>query len=491
MRSDEIRARLDFPIIDVDGHQTPIEPGFEDYLRKEGGSEFAERYRARMAARFDPRSTNFFGAELDWYDMSPEERRDRRARRGGWWGSPARNTLDRATSVLPKLLYERLDEFGLDYTILYAGGLFDLLMEPEEEIRRVTVRAMNSFQADLYRGYVDRMTVAASIPMGHPQEAIDELEYAVCELGLKVIAITPGVQRPIPELDRRIPEASPEANWFDSYGLDSAHDYDPFWARCVELKVAVTSHGGMVPGMPYHGRSISSFVFNHVGTHAYQQSLLCKSLFLGGVTRRFPELNFAFLECGVGFACSLYAELISHWAKRNRTVIDDLNPANIDRESYLDLVARYGSERLRATLDQIRSSLEVPGPDMDEAMLDEWSALEIASPEDLRELFTRRFYFGCEADDPINAWAFRDDINPMDARMKIALSSDISHWDVPDMSKVVEEAYSLVETGKLGELEFKEFACTNAVRLHAGMNPDFFKGTVCEQAAEQILKDVG
>ena len=34
-------------------------------------------------------------------------------------------------------------------------------------------------------------------------------------------------------------------------------------------------------------------------------------------------------------------------------------------------------------------------------------------------------------------------------------------------------------------------ACANAVRLHAGMNPDFFKDTVCEQAAKQILKDLG
>ncbi len=46
MRSDEIRAQLNFPIIDVDGHQAPIEPRSEDYVRKERGSEFAERYRA-------------------------------------------------------------------------------------------------------------------------------------------------------------------------------------------------------------------------------------------------------------------------------------------------------------------------------------------------------------------------------------------------------------------------------------------------------------
>ena len=35
-----------------------------------------------------------------------------------WWGLPTRNTLDHATSRLPKLLYERLDEIGLDVTVL-------------------------------------------------------------------------------------------------------------------------------------------------------------------------------------------------------------------------------------------------------------------------------------------------------------------------------------------------------------------------------------
>src|ERR1700683_2736065 len=34
-------------------------------------------------------------------------------------------------------------------------------------------------------------------------------------------------------------------------------------------------------------------------------------------TRRFPSLKFAFLEGGVGWGCSLYNDLIGHWAKRN------------------------------------------------------------------------------------------------------------------------------------------------------------------------------
>jgi hypothetical protein len=53
--------------------------------------------------------------------------------------------------------------------------------------------------------------------------------------------------------------------------------------------------------------------------------------------------------------------------------------------------------------------------------------------EDIRELFVRRFYFGCEADDPINSWAFQ--ANAFDGRLGAVFGSDIGHFDVPDMTK--------------------------------------------------------
>jgi hypothetical protein len=67
------------------------------------------------------------------------------------------------------------------------------------------------------------------------------------------------------------------------------------------------------------------------------------------------------------------------------------------------------------------------------------------------------------------------------------ISSDIGHWDVPDMTKVLEQAYGLVDKELMSEEDFRDFVFTNPISLHAGMNPDFFKGTVVEQAAKEIL----
>ena len=87
------------------------------------------------------------------------------------------------------------------------------------------------------------------------------------------------------------------ACWLDVLGIDSGYDYDPVWRTCQELGYAVTFHSA---AENYGLRnSISNFVFNHIGHFGEAGNAVCKALFLGGVTRRFPQMQFAFLEGGV------------------------------------------------------------------------------------------------------------------------------------------------------------------------------------------------
>ena len=115
-RSAAIREKLNHPIIDSDGHTAEFEPVLFDYLRDVGGSRAVERLLAMPDSPFAFR----------WYKLSPEERRDQRQIRPHFWVHPAANTLDRATSSLPKLLYQRLDEMGLDFTIIYPSLVLQL-----------------------------------------------------------------------------------------------------------------------------------------------------------------------------------------------------------------------------------------------------------------------------------------------------------------------------------------------------------------------------
>ena len=80
-------------------------------------------------------------------------------------------------------------------------------------------------------------------------------------------------------------------------------------------------------------------------------------------------------------------------------------------------------------------------------MLDEWAACRIRTVDDIRDLYVPPFFFGCEADDPITATAFDPKLNPFGARLQAMFGSDVAHWDVPDMSEVLEEAWEMVDHG--------------------------------------------
>lgn len=480
-KSQAVRKRFNHPVIDSDGHTVEFEPGFLDFLKQVGGAALVERYRAG----FGESETGLLKSFGRWYRMSPQERHDQHATRPPWWAIPTKNTLDRATATLPKLLYQRLDEIGLDFTVLYPtlGLLFPHI--ENEELRKAGCRAMNLFHASIFREYADRMTAVALIPMHTPQEAVEELEYSVKTLGLKSVLLAGHVLRPIPAVANEAPQAAPYATWLDNLCLDSAYDYDPVWAKCIELGVAPTFHSG---GMGWGSRtSISNYMFNHIGHFAAAGEALCKAMLFGGVTRRFPKLRCAFLEGGVGWAASLYADMIGHWEKRNGKAMANYDPANLDREMLLSLYERYGGEMVKGKMGRIAEGGMLAGSREDRATIDDWRRCGIEKPQDILDLFVPNFYFGCEADDPINAAAFNAKVNLFGAKLKAIFSSDIGHWDVPDMTEVVEEAYELVEHGIITEQDLRDFMFVNPARLWTDMNPNFFKGTVVESQVQKLL----
>lgn len=213
-------------------------------------------------------------------------------------------------------------------------------------------------------------------------------------------------------------------------------------------------------------------------------------MFLGGVTRRFPDLRVSFLEGGSGWACMLYGDLLSHWEKRSRKGLEEVDPRNLDRQLIMELGRKYGGEAFIAALNERGGH---PFPD-DEKMtggvadLDDYSACKIARKEDWRDLFVTPFYFGCEADDPSNVWAFNTKANPLGARLNAIYSSDIGHFDVPDMTDVVPEAYEMVEKELVTPDDFRDFTFANVVRLFGAGNPRFFDGTRVAREAAAVLQ---
>jgi predicted TIM-barrel fold metal-dependent hydrolase len=468
-RSSEIRAALSHPVIDADGHVLEYLPAVQPYLREALGSADFERYRSRSSPL------------QRIMEADPEARLATRTPQSAWWGTPARNTRDLATAAAPGLMYERMDEMGLDFAVLYPTKGFGIAGIGDPHMRAGVCRGFNEFYAATYGPFADRLTPAGVIPMHTPTEAMEELVHCA-ELGLKVVAFPEGVVREIPEpiTEGGSPFLLPgQRHWFDSFGLDSAHDYDPVWAKARELGFAVTFHGGLGDMFTGSFTSVSNYSFNHVGSFAQRMHTLVKSLFMGGATCRVPDQGFAVLECGVGWAAILLNDLLDHWEKRRPRGLEALDPASIDWAELERLMTRHAPDLLATSTDVAAGLRTIPGLGVPPSEHDEWRHVGADTEDELIDRFAPSFYFGCEADDRTIAYAF----SPANARgfqLKPIFSSDIGHWDVSDAASVVEEAYELVEDEILTEDQFAGFVCHNPAQLFLDQNPSFFDGTPAE-----------
>jgi predicted TIM-barrel fold metal-dependent hydrolase len=468
--SQEVRAGLDHPVIDVDGHFVELAPVLHEEivatLEELGGTSLRDRYLNGPVRPTDTSSIlagrTLSGSRDDWSAMP------------SWWGWPVENVRDRATAHLPALLYERLDELGIDFAVLYPSMTLSFLEVADAELSAALCRATNRHHAKQFGKYADRMTAGAIIPMHSPEVAVAELRYAVEELGFKAAVIAAYARRTV--------KTQAPAYRLDHFGIDSEFDYDPFWQACVDLQVAPAVHSSV----QYHdlSRSTSSYVYNHMDGISKCHEALAKSLLLGGVPHRFPDLRIGFLEGGVAWASMLYTSFLGHWEKRRGGEIEHLDPSRLDVAQLMELVDRYGD--VGSHRDAVEAWFSAPAARPEQ--LDEFAATGVVEATDLKAQFDRSFFMGCEADDPLIPWAFAETINPYGARLHAMFGSDVSHWDVVDMTEPVEESWEHVEHGRMTEADFRDFVFANAVALHAGANPSFFTGTIVEDA---VAKELG
>jgi len=473
-RAAEIHDGLKHPVIDGDGHWLEPIPIFLEYLSEVGGAKSVDQMRAIWRSRDA------------WYRATPQERQHHRIRRAIWWGVTS-NTFDKATALLPALLNERLPELGIDFALIYPSFGLSINGMAQSDLHRSAVRAYNMMTADMFAPFAARFAPVAIIPTETPDEALEELEYAVRQRGFKAIMLRGNQERAIPSAAEGGIDPQKAAWYCDTIALDSPYDYEPLWQRCVDLGVAVTQHSGS--GRWSDRASISNFTYNHVGHFAESNHAFARGVFLGGVVRRYPSLNFGFMEGGVSWACQMCADMIEHWEKRRRAGLQ--YPSATSVAEMKQLIDRYGDPKLKTNADAIMNSLDAFRPECSleelgrpDHVADDFEAAGINSKEDVRAVFSGNFYFGCEADDRATMWAF----DPrMGVRLRPVFSSDFTHFDVPDFREVIPEAFEMVEKGFVTAKDFREFTFTNAARLHTANNPDFFKGTVVEQAVADEL----
>ena len=122
--------------------------------------------------------------------------------------------------------------------------------------------------------YSDRLVPVAAIPMHTPDEAIDELEYAVNTLGFKAVLLAGYVQRPVAAAVAAESGARAVVHLDRHVRHRQRVRLRPVWQKCVDLGVSVAFHSGSIG---WGSRSsISNYMYNHLGHLAEGQHALCE-----------------------------------------------------------------------------------------------------------------------------------------------------------------------------------------------------------------------
>jgi hypothetical protein len=102
--------------------------------------------------------------DCNWGRLTSALRREARACRIVSWGVPTKDTIDLASAFLPELLYRRLEDLGLDFTVLYPGLGLTAMHLDDDEVRRATCRALNRMYSDLFGEFAERMIAGCGDP---------------------------------------------------------------------------------------------------------------------------------------------------------------------------------------------------------------------------------------------------------------------------------------------------------------------------------------
>ncbi|HEV8711628.1 MAG TPA: amidohydrolase family protein [Candidatus Binatia bacterium] len=254
-----------------------------------------------------------------------------------------------------------MDAEGIDAAVLYPSlGLF-LGAIKDPEFAAAACRAYNRWLADYCKPYPERLFGAAMLPMQSIEGTIQEMRYAMKELGFRA-----GFIRPNPYNGRVLHDP----------------DYDPLWTEAQDLGFSIGIHGGSESGQPTLAmdRFKQGGAVRHCVAHTFEMMAAATSLIMCGVCDRFPRLKVAFLESGGGWMAGWLDRMDRHFddVGMNDTELST-RPSEIFRrqcfisfepvEKSLSLLADYlGSDNILWATDYPHLDGFIGAPQMIKAM---------------------------------------------------------------------------------------------------------------------------
>ena len=205
------------------------------------------------------------------------------------------------------------EEFGVDYPIINTIARLDMV--PDTERIYPEARAVNNMILDRFLDEHDHFFGLATVPMREPHKTAEEIDRIGDEDQIVGIFIHPGGQE---------------------RGLGDPR-YDPIYKAAQDNDLAVAYHGtgsGLQWEAPGISKGLSKYMEVHVLEHPWSMMWTLTSLVTNGVFEKFPDLNFAFLESGIGWVPYMMHRLNREYGqRRSEAPLLEKSPEKYIRES--------------------------------------------------------------------------------------------------------------------------------------------------------------
>ncbi|AFY84704.1 amidohydrolase family protein [Oscillatoria acuminata] len=171
---------------------------------------------------------------------------------------------------------------GVEFCFLYPTmGLWLFAVDTmAPQLAGAFTRAYNNWLRDFCSYDPHILRGVGAISLHDPEEMVSEVQR-IAEFGWKAVFL-----RPNPVKGRLLSDPA----------------YEPFWAACEQLGIAVGIHEGTHSRLPATGADRFNTRFAlHACSHPMEQMMAMLALIEGGVLERHPGLRVAFLESGCGW----------------------------------------------------------------------------------------------------------------------------------------------------------------------------------------------
>lgn len=116
-------------------------------------------------------------------------------------------------------------------------------------------------------------------------------------------------------------------------------EYDPLYKAAADNDLPVVYHGATNSGFdvefPRQSQSFRKFVTAHVNAHLWSQTMTLSSTLVNGLPEKFPDLDFVFLESGIGWVPYMMYRLNKEFAMRQSEVpLIEKQPEEYIRDCY-------------------------------------------------------------------------------------------------------------------------------------------------------------